>query len=303
MIIKNNSFTKKLIIISTGMILAFISILFIPMFFLGNILFDNGYEEFAPDRIYFQSYNPINPDIYFYRQDGEQEFTVVYAYLTRDGILSYKGLDLQDLFNNQSLERQNYITFSITGVTEDELKDILQSYDLTKDVPEDLEYTRQDFTQDSQQDMLDIVELRQELLEQEKDLPRECNLIESSRVGTSSSLSSYEINVFDDLTRETLDSGLTEVFEYTNGQSFGVSIPDGQGIENTMIKVLDTNYPQIKLVQLYFGEMQPDTMIQPEDTLNKVFIVLQDCTRIEVPANQDGTFDFDSALESIENTE
>jgi hypothetical protein len=293
----NQSASSKITFIFTISITTICLItLFSPLFFLDKILFTDGYEQFAPEKIYFISYNPINPEIYYYLQDGENEFLVVYAYLTRDGIFSYSGLDFADYYNNQSSERQNYTSFRIKDINESELKEILQNNNLTKNVPEGLNYTRQDFSKEQEmiwEEKLDEVD---RLIKAEQDLPLECNLFDSSRVLSPTKLAQYKIDDLLNLNRDIIDKDLKDNFNYNQGDSFSIRLPDSNNIRNTMIKILDPNYPNIKLVQLYFGNMQPNTMIQPEDKLNKIYLVTKDCNRVQVPANPDGTFDFESAL-------
>jgi hypothetical protein len=134
----------------------------------------------------------------------------------------------------------------------------------------------------------------------EDKLPKECNLIESSYVSSVDKIKPYSLSNFYKLNKDTSIIRLKDYFSVNKNEISGIFTIDSFKIQNNMKAILDSQYPNLKLAQLYFGEMKANRLPEPEDKLNKIYLVLQDCTRIEVPAKPDGSFDFESVKGQIE---
>jgi hypothetical protein len=277
------------------LILVSVGVLFAPLFYIKDIVFA-GLGSSAPQSIYFQNYNPLAPTIYWAQENIDTRTNttttiITYANLTRNGIWSFTGYNPTELVTEKNLQNQNYNVVTLQNTTKEDALKKAKSQDLTKSTNYFVSGTPQQQIEDRQK-QIDEVERLKKL---ESALPLECNLKDSMRIGTSSILKGFKITEIQNLSNNVENEKLYLSFKFdSEKETLGSEFQDAQKIKYVAIKLSDSQYPKLKLAQLYFGEMIPNREFNPDDKLNKVFLVLQDCTRIEVPAKPDGTFDFES---------
>jgi hypothetical protein len=291
--------SKKLIKI-WGIIITTLTlvVLFLPLFFMKQIVFaDLG--RGAPDTIYIQNYNPFAPRIYWVNNNSPAgSASLTYAQLTRTGLWSFKGFNVVDLSTGKNYEKQNYQTVTIQNLSKEEIIKQAQKEDLTKSTKYNVSGTPQQQIDDRQKQIDEVARLK----EVEKSLPDICKLNEYENIGTSLKPMAYSIQEIENAVKNTISAkDFASKLNDENGQKYRGSVEqDENKVVKYKIKITDPQYPKLKLVQMYFGDMIPNREFNPEDKLSKIYLVLQDCTRIEVLAKPDGTFDFESVKGQIQ---
>jgi|GEM_PF-3549331 len=288
--------TKKLQIagIISISVLALLALLFTPLFFINQILFPERLGSSRPDKIYIQDYNPLAPKIYWINEntagEGSNTIEVVYVQLTRTGLWSFSGYNLEDIVNQRNLDKQDYTIVKVNNISKEDLIKKLEKEDISKNDS----FTRTEFNNNDIQNRQKQIDEYERLKALEDNLPVECDLRERDLTSSSDTYKNFTLNDLSVLKITTSIKDLKSLLPIKNGERSGLLIADSQNIETNIRKLSDPQYPKLKLVQLYFGNMEPNRLIQPEDKLSKIFIVLQDCTRIEIPTKPDGTFDFEA---------